>query len=205
MGKITSLKQLAGVGLNTPELVMELPQFMPAAEKLAKWKSWATDQIALKPITSELPRLSIRTERDGEIKTPHYPNYDFKQVASLIKWLAKDGYGIYLFSGIDPKDCKLRGNLHISKSGIGILEYMTGPGTVRDLEKSVPKATAIAYDPETKEKIFPGFKPPIEVDTVMLDYIKKDFFDWILEWSIYHVPVGTLRQHQIYWELRPWR
>lgn len=199
MAKLKSLFQLRDLGLNTPELLLQIPQFMTEWDKNEEWRHWAAKIVAKRSESGgHLPKISIRTERDGEFKTPHLPNIEFSQAYNEIRWLTHRGYAIYLFEGIDPKDCEIKGNLCLKSLDMakgGILEYLKGPGTVRSLESTTPESLQFTKPSEL----------PVSVDPIYRDYIKHKFFGDILEWSIYKKPVGLLKHYEIYWELRPWR
>lgn len=193
MGKVQSLKRLADLGFNTPKLVLELREGS-AGEKVEQWLEFYGEHQG---------KFSVRTERDGERNCPHYPNWNITRLAKEIVKDIKNGYKIYVFEPIDPGDCIARGNIcHYTGSKGVVVEWIEGPGTVRDLEtKKVNNFHCREIEPLK-------FAVPIEKwRHVAMVYIAQlpELHNWILEWSIYDHPVGQLREHEVYWELRPWQ
>jgi hypothetical protein len=184
MSKLQSLQRLRDLGLNTPRLICSLQQYLSPKNKLSFWDSVDTPQDV---------RVSIRTERDGELICPHFPNITRRDANKYISKLAHQGYSIYIFEGINPLDCMRRGNIALFKDRI-IVEFLEGPGTVRDLEKAVP----IHLDLKSWTEL------PISLRYLSYGLESQELWNQIIEWSIYKDPVGQLGRMDIYWEIRPW-
>jgi hypothetical protein len=189
MGKLESLKQLGNLGLNTPELLLEIRQFQD--ERHEVWKEFYSRVSG---------RISVRTERDGEVKCPHHPNMILRTAADVVPKLIREGYRILVFRGIDPQDAAFRGNYGIPPEGKPVIEWMSGPGTVRDLE-------SIKHHSSTDKHSLPAFVKDGIYWPLYMRAKGGHFGDRgaIIEWSLYPYNVGQLMQKAIYWEIRPWQ
>lgn len=205
MGKIHSLKELQLMGLNVPELLVSLGQF--DQDKAVKWEA------AMQKMSKIMPRekISIRTERDGETNCPHFPNVTRSVADNHVRKLAKQGYAIHAFVGIDPKDCRVKGNITRQPSTDGkfvyVIDYFGGPGTVREIEKK-SKFFSVSGDPPEIEPVKLSDNPFAEElsELIQLYYDHRDQFNnQILEWSYYPNMVGLKKRNFIFWELRPWK
>lgn len=190
MAKIQSLKRLAEMGLNTPKILLEIPQFATLKHNI-----WADFYLH-----GGHHKVSIRTERDGEFICPHYPNIPLKDADRRVRELIHDGFAIYIMAPIDPSECHCRGNLAgPSDSDTFIFEFLDGPGTVRDLETS-------------SNVIHEQFKTLNDLKRVDLQEIAQKVFaklptirGKVIEWSYYRNPVGQLEENTIFWEIRQWQ
>lgn len=202
--KVKSLEILDSLGFNTPNLLLRIPQFDDPHKKVEAWNNLKL------PTSPEYPetRVSIRTQRDGEKKTPHYPNIREGEAEEKVRELAKAGYEILIFEAIDPKNCLLRGNLvRRSDRDAMILEWMEGPGTVRDLEKAsklLHLEILLFSQEENLTYSVNGIPEPI---WPLVDHYFESpgLAHEILEWSYYNQPIGKLNQPTICWEFRGWR
>lgn len=214
MAKVQTIKLLDEWGFNTPELILNMSQF--EENKPVIWEG------KLAKLSEEEPsqRVSIRTERDGEVLCPHYPNISLGDADKRIRDLHKKGYAIYIFRGIDPVDARVKGNIYRAITGTHgeyHCEFTVGPGTVRSLDKEAPEV----YYAKIRDSI--QGEQEVIVLRNSLGVMKPDLmgiFHWlilkyhhekeklgtdILEWSYYNIPVGKMRDHYIFWELRRWK
>lgn len=203
MSKVQSLKMLEEMGLNTPELILSLGQF--DQDKPVKWEA------LLGRLESEdkEQRVSIRTERDGEVLCPHYPNITLRQADKRIRDLHREGYAIHIFRGIDPQDCRVKGNIVGRLTGQSteyIMEFTVGPGTVREVDRNTPQTARAINHGElqsevTDQVIKYALNHVLELYRLHHNRIQGE----ILEWSHYNVPVGRLKNYLIFWEMRAWK
>jgi hypothetical protein len=187
MGKLASLEELERRGLNTPLLLLELKQF--EENKLDKWKAFYSEAQG---------KVSIRTERDGEKLCPFRPNISLHRAAAEMPDFIKKGYRILVFRGIDPNDSLFCGNFaHTGKKFI--VEWIKGPGTVRELESS-SRLNHVSVD---TDKTLGKVIHPAQTLLDVLRFTVKE--NELFEWSIYSKEVGKHPDHLIFWEIRSWR
>jgi hypothetical protein len=191
MGKIDSIIELQNWGFNTPNLLLTIP-VPPVGTRNGKGgiALWANQRVRCEQ--RGIKRVSIRTEKAHHSLCPHHPNIPLKDVGKVLNHCILAGYNIFIFEGIDPADCKCRGNVVLISPDLHF-DFILGPGTVRDLEHKVP--THILFDPEKHLDFVPIAKKYMS---------QPELYGRILEWSIYNKPVGHLQQPEIYWEHRPW-
>lgn len=200
MPKIQSIKELEALGFNTPNLLISLDKTLDREQRIDAWRLFKISRGDL--------NVSIRTERDGEYTTPHLPNISIRKADEKILDLIRDGYVIHVFDPIDPLECLHRGTVCFNGVKL-VIEFLSGPGTVRDLEYS-PDVKHIELNP-TRHAGFPGPAFHIPHEAIWLAPAEaycselNRFRNHILEWSIYRNPVGKLKQREIYWELRRWQ
>lgn len=197
MRKVHSLIQLEELGLNTPKRLISLSQFMPSEAKIQSWRD-------LKATLSQRRdyKVSLRTERDGEFKTPHYPNIDLETASEHMAKLCQEGYAILICKGIDPHFARFAGNIAFHDKTKITCEWLEGCVTVRDLEKSTPNKWE--YDAtENKAVVFPNPIGKI-LGPLYPALSRKTLEGKIFEWSIYSTPVGEYLDSVIFWEIRPW-
>jgi hypothetical protein len=186
MGKLESLKELEMLGLNTPEFLCEIRRWKE--DRLEQWNDFYSVANG---------KISVRTERDGETSCPFLPNITLRRAAVELPKLLKQDYRILIFRGIDPKDAAFRGNYAFLPDGSFVMEWKSGPGTVRDLE------TELHHSSSDKHRLPAFVKDAIYWPMRMRqDHIKKGS---IIEWSLYPYDVGRLKQKAIHWEIRPWQ
>lgn len=195
MNKIQSVNLLRGLGFNVPEL---LETFLAYDSETfsAKWEDFRSS------LQEAFPKLSIRTSKGDESKCPHYPNISWNESKTLTEKLLEEGYEVYLFEGIDPANCLRRGNFIAFSSydiepGKVFIEYLEGPGTVRDLEGSDKTISLVISAPGTVPEKFTGL--------ALAYFDHPQLLGKILEWSEYKIPVGVHKQALICWEVRPWK
>lgn len=199
MPKIQTINELNKLGFNTPEILQIIGRGPDFQERLKIWNDFYADHNG---------KVSIRTERDGEYTTPHFPNISLKDAHEKVPALLRNGYSVYIFSPIDPSECLQRGTICFNGTAL-VIEWLDGPGTVRDLEKS-SEVKNMQFKP-IKHSDFPGpvfvFPKEYPWERVAEAYCSElnRFRNQILEWSIYRNPVGKMKQREIYWELRRWQ
>lgn len=198
--KWTSIEHLKGEGLNTPKCFL-----ITSVSELANFReTWNKDNI------------SIRTFKWNEktFNDPHMPNVKLDNYLLALKDLLKRGYYIILSEPISPLWSEFRGNISV-KSPTGspsfltwLIEYMEGPGTVRDLEEvSAEKILSCSKEEVVKEVIGQW---GLEVVSVAQRLFKKHLIyddfpiqdEMILEWSILDRPVGWKKKGLVFWEIR---
>ena len=201
--KSKSLEILENLGFNTPNLLIRIPQFDSPGQKLA---SWLNLKVPTSPEYPE-PRVSIRTNRDGETRTPHFPNVKESEADKIVADLARAGYEILIFEAIDPANCLLRGNLvRRPDQPVMSLEWMEGPGTVRDLEglEGLRHLDMLLHG-EGDAVSFPLDGIPPDIRSLAIQYFNTPYLAYkILEWSLYNQPIGKMKSPIICWEFREW-
>lgn len=185
--KIQSIKALKAMGLNVPKLLLELH----VKDDLEAWKKYYSEHDG---------RVSIRTEKGPSFKCPHHPNIKLNKADREIHYLLSQGYSIYVFEPINPDKCLCRGNFLRKESGDCLVEWLEGPGTVRDLEK-VPSHLINLVEFKGIDKLL--HYPNIYNVIKQLIPLGR-FCNEIVEWSYYSEKVGTLKDYPIFWERRPW-
>jgi hypothetical protein len=196
MGKIDSILELQSWGFNIPNLLLTIPVPVGGSKaKNALIQAWIHQRVRCEQ--RGIKRVSIRTEKLGHTLCPHHPNIPLSQVSRILGQCILAGYSIYIFEGIDPADCKVRGNIYRdTQSSFVELEVLNGPGTVRDLEHSSGIMRISFKEAELREDC---------ITPIVKKFLSQpELHNRILEWSIYNKPVGHLQQHEIYWEHRPW-
>jgi hypothetical protein len=187
MNKIESIKYLKSLKLNTPKILLELS----GKKDLDNWSEYYARHEG---------RVSIRTEKEGSFKCPHHPNIKLSKAGVEIKYLISQGYKVYVFEAINPDDCLMRGNFIRKNSGECSVEYLIGPGTVRELEKvssnSIQREDFKALDGIRDQGVYSVIRQLIPLDR---------FVDSIIEWSYYKTKIGCYQDYVIFWELRPWQ
>ncbi len=147
-------------------------------------------------------RVSIRSQNLYKpILGPHHPNvYLDKDLMEKLQTSIRKKYELLIFEAIDPKDALKRGNLWFNKTeGKMGIEYVDGPGTVRQLEsekglKSVSLTIEEFLNKEKDNNEFLGYSPS--------KFINLPFSQFIIEFSIYNHPVGTQLKNEVFWEIR---
>ena len=148
--------------------------------------------------------FSIRTQKDGEDNKSNfkYPFYlgikNEEQFAKISGELLKEGYTLIVSKTLDPEETVCKGTAVINSPENVLVEYITGPGTVRQLEEETPSQSNLY--------IFDSVRSPAwlrEIFFFMVEKLCKE--NIIVEWSYYPYPVGLLKQQLILWELRPWQ
>jgi hypothetical protein len=147
-------------------------------------------------------RVSIRTQNLYKpVLCPHYPNVLLnKNLLEKLQTDVRKKYELLVFEAIDPKEAIKRGNLWFNKSeGKMGIEYLEGPGTVRNLEKesglkSVTMTLEELLEKGKGENEFLGYPPS--------KFISLPFSQFIIEFSIYDHPIGTQQKPEIFWEIR---
>jgi hypothetical protein len=194
--KLESLKNLYKLGLNTPDVVLVIPEHEAFNSRLAAWEMVKGD-LKKQGSDHRVPRYSLRTTRGKENTTPHHPNLAWDRCCKVVPQLIKEGYEVIIQRGINPKLCYFKGNF-VHRDRKILIEYIPGPGTVRDLDK----AKKIEVLDVPADYLFPEFLQPVVNDLIIL---LPQWSNYIFEWSIYRDLVGKQKQHQIYWEIRPWQ
>lgn len=200
MPKLQTLEELSSLGFNTPNLLLAIKRGDDLDVRLGKWRDFSKSYQG--------DKVSIRTERDGEFTTPHMPNYPMDDAYEKVPSLIRAGYNVYLFDPIDPSECLRRGTICFNGSRL-VIEYLEGPGTVRDIEHK-PDVISRQLEP-TRHQGIPGMAFVVSHEDpchrIIEAYCSEldRFRNQILEWSIYRNPVGKMKQREIYWELRRWR
>lgn len=213
MPKLQTIQLMDEAGLNVPELIVKMGQFQD--NKAVVWESL----LAKLKAENKNQRISIRTERDAEVLCPHHPNVSLRDGDKIVHDLHKKGYAVIIFRGIDPSNCRIKGNILRRDTGSDIeyySEFTLGPGTVRSNEKSIVEHCSWSVAANKKVKLINAslkdgsretqfglrvLKDLVELCMRHQDLMKTD----IIEWSYYDPPTGKLKEHFIFWEMRPWR
>lgn len=192
MKKSDSLLKLMGMRLNT------------IAFKIM------TDRASIKRFFKSIDqesKYSIRTERnEGEYELPFFYGKKVKELIPEIDKLCDDKYKLIIYKTLDAKDSIMCGA--VGRMGDMVtVDYMIGPGTIRDMMKSRP--LNITSSPiNILQEI--GKLPKTERDVLMvivsnlLTKMRKED-NWIVEWSYYPYNCGVLKQPDVYWEIRDFK
>lgn len=199
LGKLERINTLNSLGLNVPGYYL------------------IHDEATLREFKEELlpkyQRMSVRTysksDEFKEFKCPFYPNHLVKSfenesgkvtgIVDMIDELASKYY-VIASPPIDPEKCLFAGNLITPEWGDEVvhIEFIKGPGTVRDVEKR-----GIALEvPRKGEIIFEGQRMH-DLERVRDLALKFPNSGQVLEWSVYSENVGQLKQDVVFWEYRP--
>ena len=192
MKKSDSLLKLMGMRLNT------------IAFKIMSDK--ATIKRFFKSIDPE-SKYSIRTERnEGEYELPFFYGKKVKDLIPEVDKLCDEKYKLIIYKTLDAKDSIMCGA--VGKMGeLVTVDYMIGPGTIRDMMKSRP--LNVTSNPTTILQEI-GKLPRAERDVLMvivsnlLTKMRKED-NWIVEWSYYPYNCGVLKQPDVYWEIRDFK
>lgn len=148
--------------------------------------------------------FSIRTQRDDQdnLKGFKYPFYlgikDESKLKEIAFELLEKGYTIIVSKTLEPNDTICKGNAVINRRDNVLIEYIHGPGTVRQLEEKTPAQENIY--------IFANPKSPAWLRAIFMFMVNEIATeDIIVEWSYYPYPVGKKEQKLILWELRPYK
>lgn len=174
---------------------------------------------AMGRIISSEKRISIRTFKlplGSSFKDVFFPNVliDDSLIEKLIPLLF-GGYFLILSSPIDPQDCLLRGCIHYRGKNFFersqfLIEYLEGPGTVRDLEHAEGKkikSLEVGFHPGDWTPLreafgLIGLLLLSNADRIVSVLSQESKWEFILEWSIYKKPVGIKKECLIFWHLR---
>lgn len=186
MSKSASLIRLMNKGLNTPEF-----EIIGTEQELKKWSSLHSEK-------SVKHGFSIRCERGDEFVLPFIYGVGKRETMIQAKKLLGEGYLLILCPTIDKRACKVKGTATYFPNDQEVLvEYLVGPGVVRDMEQGANPRQLRITDPVMVD-------PPYDE----LYAVMKQHFSGrpeIVEWSEYKRPVGRLKEHLIFWEVRPWQ
>lgn len=212
MNKWDSLVFLREHGLNTPNSTLFIPT-LSHTETLFKLRK------TLKEQSSSEDKVSIRTFKlssECSFKEAFFPNVtvDFSLISRLMSLLEEKSF-LIISSPIDPQDCLFRGCIQYQgKNFFGrsqfLIEYLEGPGTVRDLEYAKGKEIKqieIGFHPgdwtPLKEVLgLTGLLLSGNADKIASALIGEGYSQFILEWSIYKKFVGIRKEKLIFWHLR---
>lgn len=168
-----------------------------------KQRMFNTPNFRLITLLGELIQIkdqvkSIRIFNDNpksSMLLPHFPNrlVDNEVFNACYNELSK-GNKLIVSDPIDPRHSLYKGNIMVTDFGDFVVEYTEGPGTVRDLEKSVVKRAI------TLQEL--SLIGPYRHSLVSKSLSTYWGIPIILEWSIYDSPVGLKNQELIFWEIR---
>jgi hypothetical protein len=188
-GKMQRIEELFRLGFNVPDYYL------------------VHDKATLRELKEELfqrnERMSIRTysktDELKEFKCPHYPNWPVSELLEMIDDL-QEKYFILASPPIDPQKALFAGNVVTPAYGEEdvVFEFITGPGTVRDVEKRgrtmiVKRKGEIHVDGERQECL----------ELVRNQILKFPTERTIIEFSVYSENVGKMQHDTVYWEHRP--
>lgn len=152
--------------------------------------------------------ISMRTERNDEFECPYY--YSFKGedlIEKAIQHLDQN-YTLILYPSIDILCCKAFGSLAITGDDTDILEFVIGPGKLRDLYHHPDRKTEYVLYNSLVPFLFSDYGENAEilnnVYKTIRDKIKHNGNHIVIEWSWYKFPVGIRRENLVCWEIRPY-
>lgn len=186
--KLDSLVKLSGMGLNTPDFEAI---YSPEEINEKHFKAW--DKVSI--------RLDTREKKDI-IMLGFYPNRDYDEAIKIAKNALSENVIVIASKGIDPQGALMAGKF-LKQPPHVLMEFIVGPGTVRDMELGEKKV----YSVDATGRLFPSLFPPeirkysgifTVVKEVGLRRIRGDF---CLEWSYYSEKVGKKNTRLIFWEI----
>jgi hypothetical protein len=194
MKKREAIWELEMIGLNVPE-VLHYQDKNPTEEQNLLLTS------ILHSAQRSNTKLSIRTERDGEFKSPFLPNASVPDVRKFLTTFDHSLYSIMVCKGL-PTNSIIRGNC-VPSSAFNTIEYRTGNGTVRDIDEAgrTPSHIRLPW----------GMAPPgvagevssaIQLLNSFLCPKRFDVLNRIVEFSVFKKPVGLRHDKVIFWEVR---
>lgn len=196
MKKRDSLYRLDAMHLNVPEILQYLP-VSPTPED-----RFNLDHI-LHTIQRSHGRLSVRTEKPNEFKSPFLPNALIPEVRKFLQEIDGKGYETLITKGT-PTDCIIRGNC-VPGTDTNYFEYLAGKGTVRDIDQSgrTPKTVRLVWGTNPGD-IGTNIAAALQLVNSRLWPKRFEFSQEIVEFSVYSKPVGILGDRVIFWEVRPY-
>jgi hypothetical protein len=195
MEKVKSIYLLDSMGLNVPE-ILHYQGFPPTEADKAKLP-FLLDSLE----KNNDIKVSIRTEKPGQFKSPFRPNIDVSEARRFISELEGQGYSICVSRGV-PTNSIVRGNC-VPTSYTNYFEYLEGQGTVRDIDEGgrSPKSTRVVwgtYPTNTSKEVGSALQ---RVNSLL--YPKRfDLGDKVVEFSVFRKPVGVRQDFAIFWEIR---
>lgn len=198
MEKVKSLYRLETIGLNVPD-ILHFQGYPPTAADDARLFH-LLDTLDKDPNA----RVSVRTEKEGEFKSPFRPNITASEARDFISSLGGQGYEVLICKGL-PTNSTVRGNC-VPTAHSNYFEYLTGDGTVRDIDQSgrTPITTRLIWGVRPTGLTREVAEALQLVNTTLFNK-KFDFNNEILEFSVFRKPVGIRHERVIFWEIRAWR
>lgn len=191
MRKSYSLQMLDVLGFNTIDYFITA-NFAEAAQYLNRYY--------------EAPR-SMRTEKGGDFHCPFYYNLPGKILLEKAKLHIENGYTLIFSPSLDAKDCTAYGTLAFTNGPMDIMEFVIGPGLLRDLDTNPNKQILEIKQGTTGFKtigtgIAQGSWYMLHELYKLAKLLGQDQAPCIFEWSHYPYRVGKMQKHFIFWELR---
>lgn len=194
MKKLDSIYRLDSLGLNVPEILHYHP-LTPTPE----------DELKLKHVLAQEQRqghrISVRTEKPDEFKSPFCPNSDIPTARKFIDGVLGKGYEILICRGL-PTNSLIRGNC-VPSSKSNYFEYLTGPGTVRDIDESgrTPKTIDLRWG-QYPEGVSQPVSSGLQLINSRLFPQRFELGNEVVEFTVFSKPVGILQNKEIFWEVR---
>jgi len=189
MTKSESLIKLEELGLNT------LPCF------ITEHKQEMLTYIAKH--NSEL--ISMRTEKGSNYLCPFYFMIKGEELIQPALIHLNEGYRLIFSPSLDTKDCLAFGTVALTGKAENIMEFVIGPGKVRELDTHPNLQSHRIKIP----KLAPFLAKDIGNMAPLLNALYKKVertcdkeIPCIVEWSLYSYGVGRLHTPDIYWEIR---
>ena len=190
MRKSESIRQMQDLGLNTLDCLI--------TDNLGMALGYLYENAETK--------VSIRTERRDEFGCPFFFMVPGKELIEPAKRLLAAGYKLLLYPALDTAGCLAFGTVALPKDGSVIVEFVEGPGKVRELDNHPQKKSIIL--PTGKFQVVYEKDTPIchLINEIITDVCNKCYNEGsvVVEWSYYGPLVGNRHHHAIYWELRPY-
>jgi hypothetical protein len=192
MEKLKSLYRLDSLNLNTPEILhYQGPEPTEA------------DILRVSHLLQSMKgkRISIRTEKEGEFKSPFLPNALVPDAREFLLRLVGKGYHILITKGV-PTNSIVRGNC-VPNSSSNYFEYLTGIGTVRDIDESGrnPKNLTLVWG-QFPNQLGGVVGSALQMVNSFLFPRRFDFTNEIVEFSVFSKGVGVKQDKVIFWEVR---
>jgi len=200
--KTDSILKLESLKLNTPEI-----QILRSMKDVDRFLS--LEGMGWK-------RVSIRTDNKKEEAVykkwglPFHPNKSWEEALEIINKelypLVDEEIDIIVSRGIDPNNALLCGKYRKSYQEGDIIEYVSGPCTVRDVDSGIPKRWDVSDMPMPTE-LTAVLSRDLVTNIGSLPYIvrwaisRKFRVPFIVEFSAYAHAVGKLNRPLIFWEV----
>ena len=191
MRKSESILKLEEMGLNTPDYFITKDK----REVIHYLGKHANDDV------------SMRTERGDEFKCPFYYMLTGETLLNDALRHLSEGYILIFSPSLDTKGCIAFGTVGLGESAADVMEFVLGPGKVRDLD-SHPSAKSIFIPKGALQAVtYKDFPDHAAILNTIYRTAKLNAYDEIpcvLEWSWYKHGVGRKSTQDVWWELRPY-
>jgi hypothetical protein len=143
---------------------------------------------------------------DKSFQLPFGRGFTFQELEKFVEQNMVH-YDILVYQSLDPEDCIVKGNIAMMGEEVWV-EFLEGPGIVRDLEHTTPKNFKIEIgagiptdDPQISQILREVYSAFLKItDALAFQHLLRN--NVVVEWGYYKEPVGFLSQNLIFWEVR---